>query len=99
MTRVGEGASTSYARCASTFRYGLPPVLWNRTFTGPDTRGSAASPQQKLWLQKSFGSGGRRTIRQSFTTGVHFLPPSVEQSMRYATSGEGGLPDACQLEA
>src|SRR5205085_3929494 len=65
------------------------------TRIGPATRDSGASPQQKLWLQKSFGSGGRRTTRQSFTTGCQVLPPSVKQSMKYATSGDGGFPDAC----
>src|SRR4051794_2890489 len=60
--------------------------------------GSSTSPQQKLWLQKSFGSGSRRTTFQSLTTGCHDLPASAEYSILYA-AGAGGAPDDCQLAA
>src|SRR5207253_6498984 len=51
-------------------------------------------PQRRLCDQKSAGSSPRRGTVQSLTTAVHVLPPSAETSIRYLTSGRGGLPDS-----
>jgi hypothetical protein len=75
----------------------LRSELLKRTRTGPvDFR--LASPQQKLWLQKSGGSGGRRRTVQSLTTLFQVLPSSVENSIWYFED-EGGLPEEFQLAA
>ena len=72
----------------------LAAVVAEADRTGPVAgRANSSEPQQRLCDQKSFGSSPRRMIVQSRTIGCQVLPPSVETSIWYFTSGLGGLLD------